>query len=87
MKVWVIARPIEGSWLSGVEYMLDYEKCEYYTFNTEQEAIDVMKKYFSESEIRINDMFVVDVDLEELKILDPEELEEIKNLDEFEVTY
>ncbi len=73
MKVWIIARPKDGSWLTGVEYMINDEG-EYFTFNTKQEAIDTMKKYCSESEIRSQGIIVADVDLEELK-----------NLDEFEV--
>lgn len=73
MKVWVIARPEDGSWLTGVEYMVNDEG-EYFTFDTKQEAVDTMKKYCSKSEIRSQGIIVVDVDSEELE-----------NLDEFEV--
>lgn len=69
MKVWVIARPEDGSWLTGVEYMVNDEG-EYFTFDTKQEAVDTMKKYCSESEIRSQGIIVVDVDPEELKDLD-----------------
>ena len=75
MKVWVIARPEDGSWLTGVEYMVNDEG-EYFTFDTKQEAVDTMKKYCTESEIRNQGIIVVDVDPEELK-----------DLDEFEVMY
>ena len=77
MKVWVIGRPIEGyAWLSGTEYMRNCEG-EYYTFNTEQEAIDAMNKYFSELDILIDDMFVVDVDSEYLELIDPEDFKDL----------
>lgn len=78
MKVWVIARPEDGSWLTGVEYMVN-DDGEYFTFDTKQEAVDIMKKYCSESEIRSQGIIVVDVN--------PEELEKLKNLNEIEVLY
>lgn len=76
MKVWVIARPEDGSWLTGVEYMVNDEG-EYFAFDTKQEAVDTMKKYCSEPEIRRQGIIVVDVD--------PEELEKLKSLNEIEV--
>lgn len=66
MKAYTIARPINGIALNGDEYVCDYGTGKYVVFESEIKAEIAMLKHFSAEVIDEQEIYVKEIDLEDL---------------------